>query len=131
MIAVFTNSNRTSSLLSGLFTYFLLPLLFLNCVTPLNSQSLNLFDVDASSYPIIKAKFFAFDAQGVQQRPLSTDLVLKENNISRNITSVICPSNPPTKALSSVLVIDISGSMFGGRGNAFNIDAFKGVHCYK
>jgi hypothetical protein len=125
MIAVFTNSNRTSSLLSGLFTYFLLPLLFLNCVTPLNSQSLNLFDVDASAYPIIKAKFFAFDAQGVQQRPLSTDLVLKENNISRNITSVICPSNPPTKALSSVLVIDISGSMFGGRGNAFNIDLAK------
>lgn len=86
-----------------------------------NSQFLSLFDIDTSNFPTIKAKFFAFDAQGDQITNLSpSDFELKENGIQRNVTLVSCPTPKPPEALSSVLVIDASGSMLSG-----NLDLAK------
>ena len=59
----------------------------------------------------MRAKFYAFDAQGNQQRPNITDLSITENGIPRTITNVSCPAVKPPIAISSVLVMDVSGSM--------------------
>jgi WD40 repeat protein len=84
--------------------------------TTLTGQSISLFDIDTSAFPMMKAKFYAFDASGNQVSPTTKDLVLKENGIVRNVTNISCPPPSPRRVLSSVLVIDISGSM----GREFN-----------
>ena len=78
------------------------------------SQSLSLFDVNGSNFPTMRGKFYAFDTQGQQIRPSVGDLAITENGVSRTITSVSCPPGVPSPALSSVLVIDVSGSMDWG-----------------
>lgn len=91
--------------------YFLIFLLPFSAM----AQSLSLFDVDASNFPTIKAKLFAFDGSCKQITNLnSTDFELKENGAQRNVTIVSCPPLMSPNALSSVLVMDASGSMGGG-----------------
>ncbi len=78
----------------------------------LMSQSLVVFDVDTSNFPVMKAKFFAFDVDGRQIMNLRIpDFEIKENGLTRNILNMSCPAPKPPAALSSVLVLDISGSM--------------------
>ena len=103
----------------------LLILCLLLSAQTLYSQSLSLFDIDASNFPVMKAKFFAFDAAGNQARPSSSELSLKENGVMRTITNINCPPSVPPKALSSVLVIDVSGSMSSGSSGTANIDLAK------
>jgi formylglycine-generating enzyme required for sulfatase activity len=87
-------------------------LLFLASTSSLLSQSLTLFDIDASAYPVMRAKFYAFDKDGNQVSGLAPgDLQLREDGIARTVTRVSCPAAPPPQALSSVLTIDISSSM--------------------
>ncbi len=77
-------------------------------------QSFSVFDVDASNFPIVKAKFWAFDSNGDQITNFSTsDFEVTEDGVQRDVLSVYCPPYEP-KALSSVLVMDASGSMGGG-----------------
>ena len=103
----------------------LLVLCLLLSAQTLYSQSIDLFDIDATNFPTMKAKFFAFDATGNQARPSSSELSLREGDIQRTITSVSCPPSAPPKALSSVLVIDVSGSMSRGATGIPNIDLAK------
>ena len=84
-------------------------LLCLGCLHQASAQSITLADVDASNFPIMKGKFYAFDAAGNQQQPSVGELSLTENGQQRTITSVTCPPQQPPKALSVVLVIDVSG----------------------
>ncbi|PKL86663.1 MAG: hypothetical protein CVV22_00810 [Ignavibacteriae bacterium HGW-Ignavibacteriae-1] len=80
------------------------------------SQSLSIFDVDASNFPTIKAKFYALDANGNQIRNLTpSDFELLENGLERNVTFVSCPPPKPPTAISSILTIDVSGSMIDQR----------------
>jgi len=84
-----------------------------------NSQSLSVYDIDTSAFPTIKAKFFAFDAQFNLITNLSpNDFSITENEVSRFVTNVSCPEPIPPVALSSVLVMDVSGSM---QGNGISI----------
>jgi hypothetical protein len=94
-------------------SFFSVALLFLVlCVNQAIGQSLSLFDIDASNFPTIRAKFYALDAAGKQIINLSpSDFELLENGVKRNVTLVSCPTPQPPKAISSVLTIDISGSM--------------------
>jgi uncharacterized protein (TIGR02145 family) len=87
------------------------------------SQSLSVFDVDTTNFPTMKAKFFAFGADGKQISNFSTsDFELLEDSIKRNVLSVSCPPFQEPKALSSVLTIDVSGSMSGiGLENAKSV----------
>ncbi|MEI6090297.1 MAG: FISUMP domain-containing protein [bacterium] len=79
------------------------------------SQSLSVFNVDASNFPTIKANFFALDSNGNQFSNLSpSDFTLKENGVSRVINNISCPEPKPIEAISSVLVMDVSTSMCGG-----------------
>ena len=86
--------------------------IFLACCSAY-SQSLSVFEVDTTNFPIMKAKFFAFDKDGKQIRPNAADFSLTENGQPRTILNVTCPSPKPQVPLSSVLVFDVSGSMEG------------------
>ena len=76
------------------------------------SQSLSVFNIDASQFPNVKANFYAFDSTGNQILNLSpSNFSIFENGISRKVTNISCPEPQPQKAISSVLVFDMSGSM--------------------
>ena len=89
------------------------------------SQSLSLFDIDTTNFPTIRGKFYAFDGDGKQQRPNIVELSITENGTVRTITNVSCPPPQPPKAISSVLVFDVSGSMSRVNGNTTNMDLAK------
>ncbi len=90
-------------------------LLSLVCPALLISQTLTLFDIDASAYPTMRAKFYAFDASGHQLTGLAPgDIQLREDGIARTVTRVSCPPGSTPVAISSVLTMDRSGSMLKG-----------------
>ena len=89
------------------------------------SQSVSVFDIDASGFPTVKARFYAFDAGGDQARPGTADVSITENGTVRTVTSVSCPPAQPPRELSSVLVIDVSGSMSQGSVGSTNLDIAK------
>jgi len=86
------------------------------------SQSISLFDIDKSAYPNIKAKFYSFDKTGTQIKHQKSELSILENGVNRSIVKVDCPPGPPQKSLSSVLVMDVSFSMYHSFGSASNIE---------
>lgn len=85
--------------------YIIILLISLACCQHLTAQSLSLFDVDASNFPTMKAKFWAFDAAGKQQRPGASELTLKENGMPCNVTDVNF-SNSPVKSLSVCVMVN-------------------------
>jgi uncharacterized protein (TIGR02145 family) len=98
-------------------------IIFLLCSSAYG-QSLSVFDVDTTNFPVMKAKFYALDNNWQQITGFNTsDFVIKENGIRRNVLSVSCPAPKPPEALSSILVMDASGSM--GWAPMFNIDLAK------
>lgn len=81
-----------------------------------SAQSLSVFDVNIDDYPVIKAKFFALDANDSTITNLTeSDFKVYEDGIERDVILVSCPQPEPPKALSAVLTIDVSGSMAGQR----------------
>ncbi len=79
-------------------------------------QTLSLFTIDTSKFTTLRAKFFAFDKEGKQILDLSPeDFDLTENGTEREVTYISCPTPKPPQPISSVLTIDISGSMGGDR----------------
>ena len=92
-----------------------LVIVFLLSLQVLSGQSLSVFDIDASNFPTIKAKFYAFAQDGKQISNLNpSDFEVMENGQQRIVTNVSCPAPQPPVALSSVLVFDVSGSMSAG-----------------
>jgi uncharacterized protein YegL len=70
----------------------------------------------------MRAKFYASDGKNGRIANIGiSDFEIKEDGISRPVTSVKCAENIKPKALSSVLVIDVSGSMAYGSGGAPNL----------
>ncbi len=92
----------------GLLLFLLILLGYANT----SSQSLSVYNCDASNFPTVRAKFFAFDSLGNQITNLSpSDFSVFENGIPRKVTSISCPEPKPSKPLSLALGIDISESM--------------------
>ncbi len=109
-----------------LIRHILLPIcLCLWCAetAPLLAQTLSVFDVDASAFPTMKARFFAFGADGkpIQNAISPQDIVLRENGVNRTVMGVTCPPPMGLQPISAVLTLDISGSMAGGRGKFSNL----------
>ncbi len=76
------------------------------------SQILSVYSPDTSSFPVVRASFLAFDSQRKQLLNLSaSDFTVTEDGVPRKVLSVGCPQPKPPDALSSVIVIDCSGSM--------------------
>ncbi len=87
-------------------------LLLLIIAQAAHGQSLSVFNVDASNFPTIRAKFFAFDAAGNQIKNLSeTDFKVTENGTERTKKTVTCPPDKPLPTVSVAMSIDVSGSM--------------------
>lgn len=84
--------------------------LIINVVCTL-SNSLTVFNLDQSQFPRIKANFF-IENSNVNTNYSINEFSVKENNSLRNVLSVTCPPQSFTP-ISSVLTIDVSGSMSG------------------
>ncbi len=83
-----------------------------------NGQSFTVFDIDNSNYPTMRAKFYAFDENYNHVTDLSiSDFEMFANGDECQITNVSCPPPKEPEAISSVLVIDVSGSMAGNNLN--------------
>ncbi len=87
------------------------------------AQSLTLFDIDTTNFPTMRAKFYAIDKDGNQLRPSINELTLTEDGEERTITNVSCPEPVPAIDISSVLIMDASGSM--AEGNPIRLDLAK------
>ncbi len=108
-----SEQSKMSPRLSGILTAILMSAFML--MSQLPAQSLYVTDVDASNFPIMKAKFYAFDGNGKQVTALSTsDVIVKEEGAQRTVTDVSCAAVPQQAPLSSLLSIDVSGSMNDG-----------------
>ncbi len=60
------------------------------------SQSLSVFDINTDDFPIVKAKFYAFDENGEQITDLTPDdFKITENGVEREVLSVACPPPQP------------------------------------
>lgn len=93
-----------------------LPIVFIATFLILTSfsaiaQTLQFYDVDYSKFPILRGKFNAYDKQGYHEEPTASELSITDNLKSSPIISVTCPPVPENVALSSVIMVDVSGSM--------------------
>lgn len=80
-----------------------------------HSQSLSVWNLNSESFPVVSASFYALDNAGKQIADLNIpDMQVRENDIERKILSITCPQSV-SRDISSVLVIDVSSSMEGGR----------------
>jgi WD40 repeat protein len=92
----------------------LLYLIILTICQTAYSQTLSVFAPSSENYPIMQAKVYALDEDGKQLYNLSaTDFKIKQGDDELQVLSVSCPTPRPPDAISSVLTIDISGSMQG------------------
>jgi len=93
---------------------FLLFSLLFSLIIPGLTQQFSLFDINTAAYPNVKAKFYAFDNQGIQLIKLTrSDVVITENRNPQVIVKVTNPQYQLPKSLSVILTVDISGSMAG------------------
>lgn len=80
------------------------------------SQSSSIFDIDINEYPLIKAKVWLFDENGIHvESPQLSDVKVSEDGAFVDINSLECFTSQAPEPISSVLNIDISGSMIGAR----------------
>ncbi len=95
-------------LFPAICVFFLLPSF---PIDSLQAQSLSLFEIDPSAFPTIRARVMALDRDGNPIRLERDRLELHEDGILRPITFLSCPDPGPVVPISSVLTLDISGSM--------------------
>jgi len=87
--------------------------IFINCVV--YSQSVSLFYPNIDSFPTMSMKFYAFDQNDELVRNIDTsNFRIYENGVERFNKKVSCPLGGTPIRLSSVLTIDVSGSMAEG-----------------
>lgn len=77
-----------------------------------SAQYFDVFDIDTSNYPIMKAKFYSIDANGKQILNHNTsDFEITENGEPRDVISVGCTPNIDLDPVSIAVSFDVSGSM--------------------
>lgn len=89
------------------------------------AQTISVFDVDASAFPRMSAKFAAFDADWTRVVRTAEELRLTENGAQRQVLSVSCPDSVSDKVVSAVLALDVSGSMRTGSAANTRIEYAK------
>ena len=93
-------------------------ILFFFALMNLNANYLSMYDIDPTDYPVVKAKFYAYDYGG--NRILDFDkseFNVFENDRQREIIDITCPDGKGPARISSVLTLDISSSMTQGVPN--------------
>ena len=82
-----------------IFLLLLLPMLA-------SAQYFDVFDIDTSEYPIMKAKFYSIDANGKQiLNHTPSDFEITENGEPRDVISVSCP-DPLPRPISVGIMVD-------------------------
>ncbi len=77
-----------------------------------SAQYFDVFDIDESQFPIMKAKFYSIDANGKQiLNHTPADFEITENGEPRDVISVSCYQNNDLNPVSVSISFDISGSM--------------------
>ena len=79
----------------------------------ITAQQFQVFEIDTSEYPKMKAKFYLTDTQDnpIVKHSLS-DFEIKENGVLKEGLSVSCSPNT-VSPMSIVIAVDVSGSMSG------------------
>lgn len=75
------------------------------------AQLVELYDIDATKYPIVKAKFYSPIKQEFKPDLKVDDLKIFENNIPMKITDLKCYQSNKPNIKSVALSFDVSGSM--------------------
>jgi hypothetical protein len=70
------------------------------------AQNLSVFNLDATNFPTLKAKFYAFDANGVQQSPSPNEITVTEDGIQRTVTSITCPPKKDPPPITLGIMVD-------------------------
>ncbi|MBR9977546.1 MAG: SUMF1/EgtB/PvdO family nonheme iron enzyme, partial [Bacteroidetes bacterium] len=79
---------------------------------PLAAQSILLMGIDSRDYPLLRADILILDEDDNMRSDIQAeDLHLTENGVERTILSVSCPVQQNPQPISSVLTMDVSGSM--------------------
>ncbi|MBK9249970.1 MAG: SBBP repeat-containing protein [Ignavibacteria bacterium] len=91
----------------------------------LSAQSLQVFPPDVTNFPSVEAPLYCFDASGAVLRPTIADISVTELSIPCQILSLVCPPATTLKAISTVLTIDVSGSMNDKIKSTLKIDIAK------
>lgn len=95
-------------------TYYIISLIILHSTA--FTQNMNVYDVNTDEYPLIHAKFYVTDGNDVQIKNFQNeDFTIYENQVQKFVQDIKCPSNPVFNKISTVLTIDVSGSMKGER----------------
>ncbi|PKL81200.1 MAG: hypothetical protein CVV25_00200 [Ignavibacteriae bacterium HGW-Ignavibacteriae-4] len=82
----------------------------------LNGQNFHVYDVNSDEYPIINAKFYVTDSGNKQiTQFVPEEFQIIENMINRTVREIQCSPDPVFNRISTVLTIDVSGSMKGQR----------------
>ncbi len=118
-------NQRATNRMFRLLSLISLLLLILCDATGLSAQSLALFDIDSSAFPIMKAKVYAFDVLGQPIRLSASNIALREQGTARTVVSLTCPQAVAPQPISSLLVIDVSLSMLGMHAGITNLDLAK------
>lgn len=102
--------------------------IFLLSLLPVSAEWLNIYDIDTSSFPIMKARYFAYDNNWKLLTNLSqTDLTIKENGVKRNILNINCPPSKTLKKLSITFSFNIGTSMLAGQAGISSITLAKSL----
>lgn len=98
--------------ISASSTYCLIAALFFAATSLRAQDNLVIESIDTSAWPTVRAKVYLLDKEGKEIRSVRRDdIVVTENGQRRSVASVTCPRGESVDAISSVLTIDVSGSM--------------------
>lgn len=76
------------------------------------AQSILMMGIDSRDYPLLRAHILVLDENdNMRSDILAEDLRLTENGVERSILSISCPVQQDPQPISSVLTMDVSGSM--------------------
>lgn len=79
-------------------------------------QNFHVYNVNSDDYPIIKAKFYVTDTDNKQiTQFVPAEFQIVENMVLRTVRDIECNGDPVFNRISTVLTIDVSGSMKGQR----------------
>ncbi|MFP4529588.1 MAG: VWA domain-containing protein, partial [Candidatus Kapaibacterium sp.] len=102
-------------------------LLYAAAALPLAAQSLFLTGIDSRDYPDMRADFLTLGTDSAYVPPTIDDLRLYEDGVEQGILSISCENPRSPRRLSTVLTIDISGSMNNGGLNMAKTAAKKWI----
>ncbi|MCX6154249.1 MAG: choice-of-anchor D domain-containing protein [Candidatus Kapabacteria bacterium] len=114
---LFTKFNITNLMLAlASHAIILSSILVCYSISNLNSQDFSIIKINSDSLPIIKANLFLFDKNNKPSTVVDVkDFNILENGLPRLIKSITCSPLTNQVKLSSVITIDISGTMAGGK----------------